>query len=330
MKVLETDRLVLRRLSTDDGAFILELLNDPSWLRFIGDRGVRTIEDARNYILRGPMDMYARLGFGLYMTELKQGGAPIGICGLVKRDGLDDVDLGFAFLPRFREQGYAREAAAAVMEHAKKTLGLERIVAITTPENHRSVKLLETLGLRFERTVKLPGNSQALQLFATTDEGYPMESTALQRGEGKTVALGGHTVRFLQRASGSGYALVEWMAPPAIPGPPLHVHRLTDEGFYVLEGAFGFQVGDRTLQGSSGAYVFGPRGLPHTYWNQGPAAARLLILISPPGFEPYFEELSEGLAAAGNSSDAAIRVRKALSGKYDIEVVGSPRQAHTL
>ena len=115
--------------------------------------------------------MYTRLGFGLYLTELKQGGVPNVICGLVKRDGLDDVDLGFAFLPHFRAHGYAQEAAAAVVEHAKKTRGLERIVAITTPENHRSVKLLNKLGLRFERMVTLPGDSRALQLFATTAAG---------------------------------------------------------------------------------------------------------------------------------------------------------------
>src|SRR5690349_18580516 len=101
LNVLETDRLVLRQLSTDDDAFILELLNDPGWLRFIGDRGVRTLEDARRYILSGPVDMYERLGFGLYAVELKAGGSPIGMCGLLKRATLPEVDLGFAFLPRY-------------------------------------------------------------------------------------------------------------------------------------------------------------------------------------------------------------------------------------
>ncbi len=155
-----------------------------------------------------------------------------------------------------------------------------------------------------------------------------MESSALLPGVGKTVALGGHTVRFLHRAANSGYSLIEWMAPPAIPGPPPHIHRVTDEGFYVLEGAFGFQAGERTIHGPSGTYVFIPRGLVHTYWNQGPTPARLLILISPPGFEQYFEELSEGLAATGDSTEAAMRIRKALSAKYDIEVMGPPRQAN--
>jgi len=166
MKVLETERLILRRLSVDDGAFILGLLNDPAWLRFIGDKGVRNLEDARNYIVSGPMDMYARLGFGLYLTERKSDAAPIGICGLIKRDALDDVDIGFAFLPDFRGKGYAREAAAAVMAHARSAFGLRRLVAITSPENEASIRLLERLGLRFETTMSLAGDSHDVSLFA--------------------------------------------------------------------------------------------------------------------------------------------------------------------
>src|SRR6266404_4654618 len=166
MKVLETERLTLRRLSLDDGAFILRLLNDPSWLRFIGDKGVKTLADARNYILTGPMAMYARLGFGLYLTERKSDAAPIGICGLIKRDTLEDVDIGFAFLPDFRRKGYAREAAAAVMAHARSAFGLRRLVAITSPDNEASIRLLEKLGLRFEATVSLAGDSHEVSLFA--------------------------------------------------------------------------------------------------------------------------------------------------------------------
>jgi [ribosomal protein S5]-alanine N-acetyltransferase len=165
-KVLETDRLILRRLSFDDGAFILQLLNDPAWLRFIGDKGVRNLEDARNYIVTGPMDMYARLGFGLYLTERKSDGAPIGICGLIKRDALEDVDIGFAFLPAFRGKGYAREAAAAVMEHARSAFGLRRLVAITSPDNEASIRLLEKLGLRFEASMSLADDSHEVSLFA--------------------------------------------------------------------------------------------------------------------------------------------------------------------
>src|ERR1044071_1099016 len=154
LRILETDRLILRWLSADDAEFILGLLNEPSWLRFIGDRGVRTIEAARDYILKGPVEMYARLGFGVYAVELKEGGIPIGTCGLIKRDSLDDVDIGYSLLPQYWSKGYAFEAASAVMEYAKDVLGLKRIVAITTTDNHSSARLLEKLGLRFERMVR--------------------------------------------------------------------------------------------------------------------------------------------------------------------------------
>ena len=165
MKVLETERLLLRRMSSDDAEFMLGLLNEPSWLRFIGDRGVRTLDDARAYILKGPVAMYERHGFGLYVTELKAEGVPIGICGLVRRDFLDDVDVGFALLPRFWGQGYAYESASAVMEYGKSALGLKRIVAITAQDNHSSIKLLEKLGLRFERLIPSPGEGPEIKLF---------------------------------------------------------------------------------------------------------------------------------------------------------------------
>lgn len=165
MQVLETDRLIIRWLTVEDAAFILELVNDPSWLRFIGDRGVRTLEDARNYILKGPAEMYGRLGFGLYLVELKDEGVPIGTCGLIKRDSLKDVDIGFAFLPSFRGQGYAYEAASAVLAYGKNTLGLKRIVAIVSPGNERSIKLLEKLGLQFEQRLQLSERDE-VKLFA--------------------------------------------------------------------------------------------------------------------------------------------------------------------
>ncbi len=144
---------------------MLGLLNEPSWLRFIGDRGVRTREDARAYILKGPVDMYDRLGFGLYIAELKEEGVPIGICGLVKRDFLEDVDLGFALLPGFWGQGYAYEAASAVMEHGKGALGLKRIVAITNPENHNSIRLLEKLGFQFDQMIRTQADGPEIRLF---------------------------------------------------------------------------------------------------------------------------------------------------------------------
>lgn len=167
MKVLETDRLILRRLSVEDSEFILELLNDPAWLRFIGDKGVRTLDDARDYILKGPVEMYERLGFGLYLTELKSEGVPVGLCGLLKRDSLEDVDIGFAFLPKFRARGYGYECASAVMEYGKTVLGLDRIVAITSVDNEVSAKLLEKLGLRFEKMIKLSDDGDLVRLFTS-------------------------------------------------------------------------------------------------------------------------------------------------------------------
>ena len=166
MKVLETSRLILRRLSIEDADFILDLVNEPSWLRFIGDKGVRTIADAREYILKGPVESYERFGFGLYLVELKRDGIPIGICGLIKRESLKDVDIGFAFLPKFWGNGYAYESASAVMAYGRSAFGLDRIVAVTTPDNHSSIKVLEKLGLRFEQMVKLSEDGPEIKLFA--------------------------------------------------------------------------------------------------------------------------------------------------------------------
>lgn len=163
---LETSRLIICHLTPDDAPFILDLLNQPSFLQYIGDRGVRTLEDAQNYIRKGPMSSYERYGFGLFLVKLKDGGAPAGLCGLLKRDTLPDVDIGFAFLPQFWSQGYAYESAAAVLAHGKNTLGLKRIVAIVQPDNAGSIRLLEKLGLRFERMIRLAEDDVALKLFA--------------------------------------------------------------------------------------------------------------------------------------------------------------------
>ncbi|HEK9098870.1 GNAT family N-acetyltransferase [Bacillus pfraonensis] len=165
MNILETERLTLRLQTTDDAAFILELLNDPSWLQFIGDRGVKTLEDAKAYILNGPIRMYEQFGFCLFLVERKEDHVPIGICGLVKRDSLEDVDIGFAFLPKYWDKGYAYEAASEVMTYGKDKLGLNRIVGITTPDNHASAKLLKKVGLQFERLIRLPNDTEELNLF---------------------------------------------------------------------------------------------------------------------------------------------------------------------
>lgn len=158
--------MILRRLTTDDAGFILALMNDSDWLRYIGDRGVRSLDDARAYLLAGPLAMYDEHGFGLYGVELRESGDSIGICGLLKRDTLDDVDIGFAILPAFRAQGYAYEAAAATLAYAKRELGLTRIVAIVSPENDASMRLLRKLGLDLERTVRLTPNAKEVGIFA--------------------------------------------------------------------------------------------------------------------------------------------------------------------
>jgi len=173
LKVLETKRLVLRRFELDDAQFILELVNDPDWLRFIGDKSVRNLEDARGYIQKCPMDMYARHGFGLYCVELKSDATPIGMCGLLKRDTLEDVDIGFAFLPRFRSQGYGREAAQATLAYGADVLGLKRIVATTTPDNDASGRLLGKIGLRFERMFAVPGENREVRLYGCSLPALP-------------------------------------------------------------------------------------------------------------------------------------------------------------
>jgi RimJ/RimL family protein N-acetyltransferase len=169
MTVCTTDRLVLRRLTADDAPFVLEQVNEPSFIRNIGDRGVRTLDDARAYIANGPVAMYARHGFGLYLVTLEGKATPIGVCGLLKRDTLEDVDIGFAFLPRYWGHGYALEAASAVMAYGRDVLGIKRIVAITSLDNEPSIKLLKKLGLTFDRMIRLPGDEADGRLFAPAE-----------------------------------------------------------------------------------------------------------------------------------------------------------------
>lgn len=166
MQVMQTSRLNLRLLTEADDGFILDLLNQPSWLEFIGDRGVRNLDDARAYINNGPLAMFAQYGFGLYLTELKPDKKAIGLCGLLKRETLEDVDIGFAFHPDSWGQGYAREAAAACVDHARNKLGLKRLVAITLPTNRASISLLKSIGMQFEKEIRLGDSDEILQLFA--------------------------------------------------------------------------------------------------------------------------------------------------------------------
>jgi ribosomal-protein-alanine N-acetyltransferase len=147
---LETSRLTLRRLTLDDADFIVRLLNDAAFLKHIGDRGVRTAADVPQYLEFGPFAMYGRHGFGLWHVARKLDGAPIGMCGLLKRDSLPDVDIGYAYLPEFRGQGYALEAAQASLRHAAGKYGLRRVIAVVSPGNSASIALLEKIGMRFQ------------------------------------------------------------------------------------------------------------------------------------------------------------------------------------
>ncbi len=166
MNVLETERLALRWLTPDDAGFILRLLNEPAWKLYIGDFGVRTVEDARGYLEKGPIAMYARRGFGLYLVNLKATGEPIGICGLIKREALEDVDLGYALLQEFWGKGYAHESASAVLDLGRRTFQLSRIVAISSRDNRSSARLLENLGFRLERQARLKPDADEVNLYA--------------------------------------------------------------------------------------------------------------------------------------------------------------------
>ena len=171
MTVLETERLLLRRMTVDDAQFILTLLNEPSFLRYIGDKQVRNLEAARQYILNGPVASYERHGFGLLLIELRDSHTPIGMCGLLKREELPDPDIGFALLPDFWSKGFAFEAAAAVLNDARDRLS--RVLAITSLDNEASIDLLQRLGFRFERVTKLSEQGEQLRLFSLATGASP-------------------------------------------------------------------------------------------------------------------------------------------------------------
>lgn len=164
--ILKTDRLRLRELTTEDAAFMLKLLNEPSFIRNIGDRGVRTLEEARSYISNRIAASYKEHGFGLWLVEENESGEAIGVCGLLKREWLEDVDLGYALLPEYWSKGYATEAASATVAYAREALGLARVVAITDPDNQSSIKLLERIGFDHERMVRQSVGEPELKLFA--------------------------------------------------------------------------------------------------------------------------------------------------------------------
>ena len=196
--VFETERLRVRHFSPDDAPLVLELLNDPLWIRFIGDRNVHSLDAARSYLDK-PIRSYAEHGYGLYHVARKDDGEALGMCGLVKRDNLPDADIGFAFLERFRGHGYALEAARGTLAHARGALRLKRIIAVVTPANTRSASLLQKLGFVRERSTAWNGNDKdIIDLWASDPEELRFERVA-----------GGHRYRALIGSDEVAFAEVD-------------------------------------------------------------------------------------------------------------------------
>lgn len=165
--LLETKRLELSEFTSKDALFFYEQVNDPAWIQFIGDRNVKTIEDAEKYLSNKIIPSYQKNGFGFYKVALKKNNTPIGMSGLVDRDGLEHIDVGYAFLPNYRGKGYAFEATKAVLDYAKNVLKINPIVAITDLDNVKSIQLLERLGLQFYKIIKISAESKECRLFKT-------------------------------------------------------------------------------------------------------------------------------------------------------------------
>ena len=164
-QAFETGRLLLRPTTEADAAFILELLNTSKWLKYIGDRGVYNLEDAKEYIRTKITRQLERLGYANYTVIRKVDGVKMGSCGLYDREGLEGVDIGFAFLPDYEGQGYAFESASKIKELAFNNFGLHQLNAITMPANTASRRLLEKLGFTSIKTVKLPNDPEDLLLY---------------------------------------------------------------------------------------------------------------------------------------------------------------------
>ena len=166
MNVISTDRLLINRITLDDAGFILKLMNDKDWIKNIGDRGIRTIEETEEYIRTRFLKTYNEVGFGFYSLVRKSDQQIIGIAGLVDREGLDHIDIGYGMLPEFRGKGYAFEATKAIFDYGYKDLKLDKIVAIVNPDNPSSIKLLSKLGLEFEKMIRLPDEEIDIMLFS--------------------------------------------------------------------------------------------------------------------------------------------------------------------
>ncbi len=179
MKILETERLILREIVETDDEFVLDILNQPSFIKYIGNRNVGNLEQAREFIETRYRKSYAENGFGLYAVELKTESSElktqnsklktpvIGMCGFVKREALPDADIGFAFLPQYEKKGFAFESAFAVMNYGREILKLKKVLAITSQDNESSIRLLEKLGFKFERLITMPDDTEELNLFSS-------------------------------------------------------------------------------------------------------------------------------------------------------------------
>jgi RimJ/RimL family protein N-acetyltransferase len=165
MKILDTERLQLRTMGPGDAAFYLALVNEPSWLRYIGDKNIHTVEQARDAIVAGPMRQQRELGYSLYVVERKTDGAPLGLCGLILRDTLPGTDIGYALAPQYGGKGDAYAAAAAVVDHARAALGVNRLFAIVNPDNAASIALLGKLGMHFVRCIAMPPDDRVTSLY---------------------------------------------------------------------------------------------------------------------------------------------------------------------
>jgi RimJ/RimL family protein N-acetyltransferase len=163
--LFETERLKLRELTLDDTSFITELVNSPGWLKYIGERNVKTLAQAKAYLENGPIKSYRENGFGLWLVEKKENKISIGLCGILRRDQLELPDIGFAFLPAFTGMGFASEAAEATMVFARERLLLQKICAIVMPENNSSIRLLEKVGMKFSKPFRFPDGKEELALY---------------------------------------------------------------------------------------------------------------------------------------------------------------------
>jgi RimJ/RimL family protein N-acetyltransferase len=164
--IVETKRLMLREITVKDAEFVLRLVNEPSFVLNIGDKGLKNLHDAQRFILEGYWTNQERSGYGMFLVELKGGGDPIGGCGLLYRKVLDVTDIGFAFLPEYWNRGFAYEAAEAIIKYGHSTLGVKKIVGLTSQDNLSSINLLKKLGMKFEKTVKMSGDDPGTVLYS--------------------------------------------------------------------------------------------------------------------------------------------------------------------